>query len=183
MYGNLGSITAGWIICVLLLFKTSSWKRHFCAILIPASIFIILFRFLLIPSYDLEGPAEVPFLRAVVLIVSFTPISSFFLLYVSKLVHTETPDLRAILIRTVKFSIAVILFFAAFLILRDFGYKQGISRPVRLLFISLLAICFLVICYIFDCSLIERKKKGNRISELRNELNDFYLEERAKIKK
>ncbi|MHC5061515.1 MAG: hypothetical protein ACYTFK_10590 [Planctomycetota bacterium] len=182
-YGSFGSTTAGLIVCISLLLKTLNWKRHFAVILIPASISIILFKFFMVPLVDLDCSREEAMLRTTFHVAYFVSIFNFFSLYISKLVHAETPDLRAILIRTIKLSITVGLFFAAFLILNDVGDKKRISLPIQMAVNFLLPICFLVICYIFDISPVERKKKKNRISELRSELNDFYLEERAKIKK
>jgi hypothetical protein len=178
-FGNRGSITAGLIVCILLLFKTPNWKRHFAAILIPATIFIILFRFLLIPLDRAEGSL----LEVTFYVTCIMPILSFFLLYMSKLEHAETPALRPILVRTVKFSIAVSLFFAAFLILSDFFDKQEISLPIQILVSSLLTIFFAGVCYKFDLFLVERKKKKNRVDELHEELEGLYLEEKVKIKK
>ncbi len=174
------SLLAGMFISILLLLKAPNWKKHFAAILIASCAFIISAKFYFAP---LDESQEISFPKQGLIFWGFMLTLSFFLLYISKVLNTFKPDLKAILIRSVKFSITVSLFFAAFLILNDFSDKQGISLSIQILANSLLSICFLVICYIFDLSLIERKKKKNRISELRNELNDFYLEKRAKIKK
>ena len=181
-HGSLRSIFAGLFVCILLLFKTPNWKRHFTAILIPVIISVILLKFLVIPLHNLDMPAEGSFLMTTFYVACFVPIVSFLSLYMSKLEPAETPHLKPILVRTIKFTIASEIFFATFLVLDDIGNKKGLSLSFQLVINSLLAICFLVICYVFDLSLIERKKKKNRSSELQKELNDFYLEQQAKRK-
>ena len=176
-------IVVGLLTYILLLFKTPNWKQHFSAILIPASIFIIVSKFVLSPLPDLDKPMSSALLRAIFSIACIMPILCFFSLYMYKLVYTDTLNLRVILIRAVKSSIAVILFCAIFFILNAICDQLGISFLIQFMAYSVLTIFFLVIVHIFDLSLIEREKKKNRISELQKELNDSYLEERAKTKR
>ena len=177
-------MTAGLFTFILLLFKTSNCKQHFSVIMTLALASVIMLKFLQILFPADGGQMTYPLLRSTLLLACCLPILNFLSLYMSKLLKAETPALRPILVRTVKFSIVVSLFFAIFLILSDIGDERGISLPIQILVSSLLSIFFLVICYIFDLSLIERKKKPkNIINELHEELEDFYLEEKAKIKK
>lgn len=184
-HGNIRNISSGLLICILLLLKTPNWKQHFSVILIPASIIVILARFLLIPLMDFDNSSEGVLLRVAFSFACFISIFNFYSLYISKVIEDDIPDLKAILVKSIKFSITLSLFLAAVLALLVIGDKQGISLPMQILANSLLAISFLVISYKFDLSLIERKKskKENRISELHDELNDFYQEELKRTKR
>ena len=66
--------------------------------------------------------------------------------------------------------------------LNIFGEERGISFPIQTLVSILLPLLFLWVCYRFDLFPNGRKKKKNRIDELHDELEDFYLEEKAKLK-
>jgi hypothetical protein len=159
-------MVAGLFICLLLLLKTSNWKTHFWAVLIPASIFIILTKFLLIPILDPGNPHEIGYLGEFLCYISIMPVVSFFLLYMSKVEESETPDIKAILVRSVKFGIAICILLEATTFI---GIRREISLPTGLIANSLLSILFLVFCYKYDLFLIERKKdsktKPNNICE------------------
>ena len=184
-YGNSRTMIAGLFVSLLLLFKTPDWKRHYAAILIPFFIFIILLKFVVLPLLYLSKSTEGSPLRVAVAFTSVTPILSFSMLYISKLLYKSAIEWRAILIRSIKFSIAVSVFFTMYLILTNVGNQVSLSLPVQLLLNTLLSISFLVIGYKFDLLLVERKKttKKNRRSELHTELHEFYLNEREKLKR
>ena len=173
------SLLAGMFISILLLLKTPNWKKHFVAILIPSSVFIILAKFYFTPR--LESP-EASFATTGLILFGIMLILSFLLLYSFKLLEQDKPpDLKAIMIRSVKFGVAISMFFVVYLVFEDVGDRLELSFPVHLFLNMLLTILFFVICYIFDLFLIERKKRSKR-SEIQDELNEFYLKERAKIK-
>lgn len=180
------STLAGMFFSILLLLKTPNWKKHFVVILIASCVYSIsetLFLRLSNPwdelqvnSFAIEGFA---FLG---LVLTY----SFLLLYLGEIVIEERiPDLKAIFIRSLKFSVALSLVVSVYLVL-NFHDRLSLPFPIQLLVNTLLPILFIVIAYKFDLLLIERKKwhkKRNRIDELRSELNEFYLSEREKLKK
>lgn len=182
-------LLSGLVVCILLFIKTPNWKQHFLVILIPACLFVTFSKFFLMPFIELRGTS---------LVTSFTEIKatigwggiiaslSFLLLYLSKLsMHDKTPEIKAILIRSLKFSIALFVLMIVYLSTNRFGDKQNLSFPFQLLLNALLAISFFAICYRFDFLLIEQKKnpKKNRRRELKNELEEVYLEACAKAKR
>lgn len=132
-----------------------------------------------------KGNDPIFYLAGILVITLFSFGYLFYSLYISKVIEGNIPDLKSILVRSIKFSIAISLFFAAFLFLLDLGDKQKISPLMAALAVPLLAIFFLVICNKFDLSLTKRKKskEENRISELHDELNDFYQEALKKTKR
>ncbi len=184
-YGKQMTMLSVFLISLFLLFKTSDWKRHYAAILIPMFVFIILLKFVVLPLVDITKSTEGSVLRIAIAITSVAPILSFSSLYISKLVYTSTIDFKAIIIRSIKFSVVVSVFITMYFILNNIGNRVSLSLPIQLLLNTLLAASFLALCYKYDLLLIERKKtpKKRRISELQNELNEFYLNEREKLKK
>jgi hypothetical protein len=180
---------AGAAVCILLLFRTPNWKQHFLAILGPAFLFMMLSKFFLMPFVELRGTSLATSLMEIKAALSWAgsmAILSFFLLYLSKLSDQDkAPDLKAILIRSLKFSIALVFLMVILLWMNRLGNKQELSFPFQFLLHTLLAISFFAICYKFDFLLIEQKKnpKKNRRHELQKELEELYLEERAKIKR
>ena len=168
------SIALGVMLCLFLLFKTPNWKKHFLALLTPAFLSLIFLKFFIIPFHESQ---DISFAKPILLGVGFVLLYSFPALYLSKLGPTKTPDLKPILVRSIKFDVAVSLFFAAFLFLNGPGNRLSLSpsSPVRLLMSIFLSILFLFICYKFDILLVERtktSKKRNMLSERWEELNN-----------
>lgn len=150
------AMVVGVFICLLLLLKTTNWKTHFEAVLIPASIFIILLKFLLIPLLSPGSPPKNVYLGVFFLAISGMPILSFYSLYMSKVLDSKTLDMKVILVRSVKFSIAACILVGTTIFVSNYD-RQYLSFPIQLIINTLLAILFLVVCYKFDLFLIERK--------------------------
>ena len=89
--------------------------------------------------------------------------------------------ISSITFKSLKFFIAISIFLSLFLLLNVFGKKWGISIPIQMLISILLSVLFGWLCYKFDLYPDERKMKKNRIDELHQELEDFYLEEKEKL--
>lgn len=179
-FGTYLGIIGGLFTFFLLILKAKNRKQHFTVIMTLALTSVIVLKLDQILLPDEGGQMTYLFLRIVLTLACSMLILVFFLQYMSKLLKTDILDIRAILIKSLKLTIAIIVLFIAFHILSDFGGERGISLTIRILASSLLSICFLVICYKLDILPYERKK--NKINELQEELNDFYLEEKAKLK-
>lgn len=132
-YGNRTSIIAGIWISVLLLFKTSSWKSHYAAILVPIFILFFLSKFVLSSLLDPHNPKEDNLLRVVAAMACYIPLLNFYLLYLSKLVYNSPIKWNMILSRSIKFGFAVVLSFVLYVILNDLGDRFSISLPIQLL--------------------------------------------------
>ena len=171
---------------IMLLLKTSNWRKHIVVILIASCVSGIFLPLLFRPPNSWDELQVNSFAIEGFQFLGLVLIHSFLLLYLAKIVKEERiPDLKAIFIRSLKFSVALSLFFYVSLVL-NFHDRLSLPFPIQLLVNTLLTILFIVIAYKFDLLLIERKKwpkKRNRIDELRSELNEFYLSEREKLKK
>ena len=180
------STLAGMFFSIMLLLKTSNWRKHIVVILIASCVSGIFLPLLFRPPNSWDELQVNSFAIEGFQFLGLVLIHSFLLLYLAKIVKEERiPDLKAIFIRSLKFSVALSLFFYVSLVL-NFHDRLSLPFPIQLLVNTLLSILFIVIAYKFDLLLIERKKwpkKRNKIDELRSELNEFYLSEREKLKK
>lgn len=178
------SLLAGMFISILLLLKTPDWKKHFVAILIASCVFVIVAKFFFMPW---DGLQVISFAKQGVIFFGFILTQSFFLLYLAEVFkQAKTPDLKPVIMRSVKFSLFISIFFALYLTSNHIGNRLELNLPVQLFINTVIAILFLLIGYRFDLLLVERKKwpkKRSRISELHNELNEFYFKEREKTQK
>jgi len=149
------STLAGMFCSLLLLLKTTNWKKHFVIIMVSSclcGIFGTLF-------FSYSGELQViSFAKQGLLLMGVVLIHSFLLLYLAKTVKEEKiPDVKVIFIRSLKFSVALSLFFFVYLVL-NFYDRLSLPFSVQLPVNTLLAILFIAIAYKFDLFLIEQKK-------------------------
>lgn len=175
--------TLGGMFCsIMLLLKTPNWKKHFFVILIASCVYSIFGTL----YFSFRGGLQViSYVKQGFIFLGLVLIHSFLLLYLAKIVKEEMiPNLKAIFIRSLKFSVALSLFVSVYFVL-NFHDRLSLPFPIQLLVNILLAILFIVIAYKYDLLLVKRKrsKEQNRVDQLRNELNEFYLSEREKLKK
>jgi hypothetical protein len=153
------STLAGMFCSVMLLLKTTNWKKHFVVILIASCAFSIFGTLFFSYSGELQ---VISFAYQGFILLGLVLIFSFLLLYLEKTVKEERlPDLKAIFIRSLKFSIALCLFFFVYLVL-NFYDRLSLPYSVQLMVNTLLSILFLVVCYRFNLLLIERKELSEK---------------------
>jgi hypothetical protein len=96
-----------------------------------------------------------------------------------KIDHGETPLLRVVLVKSLKLSLVVSSYFAAFLFVDDIARAYGASFRIQFLSTCSISIVFLVTLYalrLFPWQGERRMKKKTKLGELQSELDD-YLEE------
>lgn len=178
------SLLAGTFISILLFMKSPNWKKHFAVILTASCVFIVSAKLYFAPLDELQ---KFSFAKQALIFLGFMLTLSFFLLYLPKLLEQKkSPDLKEIVVRSVKFSITVSLFYALYLVCQYMGKRLEFNLPTQIFLNTIIAVIFLLIGYKFDLLLVERKKctkKRNRSDQLQNKLNEIYLEERAKAKR
>lgn len=178
------STLAGMFCSIMLLLKTTNWKKHFVVVLIASCVFSLFGTLFFSYSGELQ---VISFAYQGFIFLGLVLTFSFLLLYLAKIVKEErVPDIKAIFIRSLKFSVALSLFATACNVSIYFGLRLSLPHSIQLPLNTLLTILFLVVCFRFDLLLIERKKRPKKRSkrdELRDELNEFYLNEREKLKK
>lgn len=153
------STLAGMFCSVMLLLKTTNWKKHFVVILTASCVFSIFGTLFFSYSGELQ---VISFAYQGFILLCLVLTFSFLLLYLAKIVKEErVPDLKAIFIRSLKFSIALSLCFFVYLIL-NFDERLSLPFSAQLLVNTLLAILLLVVCYRFDLLLIERKELSEK---------------------
>ncbi len=154
------STLAGMFCSILLLLKTANWKKHFFIIIVSSCVFSIFGTLFFSYSGELQ---VISFAYQGFLLLCFVLTFSFLLLYLAKIVKEERiPDLKVIFIRSLKFSIALSLFFFVYLVL-NFYDRLSLPFSVQLPVNTLLAILFIAIAYKFDLFLIEQKKLSENI--------------------
>lgn len=182
LFGNIskysGRIYGGLFIFLVLLLKTPDLKQHFTVIMTLALTAFIILKFsqFLSPA---EGEKE-SYLRATLPFVLNVPIALFFSFYISKVIKGRPFTISSIVYKALKFFITISVFLSLFMLLTIFGKQWGITLPIQLLASSILSIIFIVICYKLDLYPSDRKK--DRTKELHEELENFYLDEKAKLK-
>lgn len=163
------AITLGVTLCLLLLLKAPNWKSHFAATLIPAAVFIIGMEFYHKLLFGDDKATEGFLLSTILWAVGYMLPFSFYLLYFSKLKYLKPIDFKAIVIRSVKFS----LFMAAFLGLYVGLLQDKFDSPMWLAVCFLLTPLFFALGYLFDLLLIERKKRPQKVNELEEFLREY----------
>jgi len=151
------STLAGMFCSILLLLKTTNWKKHFVVILVASCVYSLFETLFFSYSGELK---IISFATEGFILLGLVLPFSFLLLYLPKIVKEERiPDLKAIFIRSLKFSVALSLFFFVYLVLDE---RLSLPFSAQLLVNTLLSILFLVIVYKFDLLLIERKKMSEK---------------------
>ncbi len=179
------SIMLGAILFLFLLLKAQNWKQHFFVILIPAYLCLPFLKYLWMPFPESQNMMYL-YSRSVLIFSGFIILYSFTAHYLTKLEQTESPDLKNIFIRSMKFNIAVILSFFSYLLVDYISNQLHVDFTVQLSVNILLSILYLAIFYRYDLFLDEnsgRLKKENKIKKLENELHEFYMNERQKLQK
>ena len=100
---------------------------------------------------------------------------SFYLLYLPKLIGLKPIDFKAIVVRSVKFSLFITFLIGLYLVLLFRGLQDKSDFPITLAICFLLPLVFLALGYQFDLFLIERKKRPKKVNELEEFLREYNI--------
>jgi hypothetical protein len=160
------STLAGMFCSIMLLLRTTNWKKHFIVTLVSSCASSILGTLHLYRS----GLGIISYAT----FFGFMLINSFLLLYLAKIVKDgKIPNLKDLFIRSLKFSCALSLLLCIYLVLNFNLYNRlELSFPVQLLANTLLSILFVAVTYKFDLFLFKQKDiKRNILGVWGNALN------------
>lgn len=159
------SILVGIGIFLFMVIKIDDWKRHFVITLLAAVPFA--FLLVLLRWRDSNEYLEISEYKVYVIFGLTLPFIVFYAAYLSIIDLQKTVVLRPLAVRSLKFTVALILFFSLFVMSEKFCRHYQLGLAISLMISILISLCFVGVCYVFKIGLSESpgSQKDNKIGD------------------